>query len=283
MQLLPIRTSIFVTSHNFVHNNSFKNNYEIIKKINNGAQGTIMLGYDKKAENKVAIKILNENNKSNEIYILKYISKNYQNNLLKIYNHYNINKKTFIVIEFIDGLDLCDYINSVDVSIDRVLNIALELCLALNHLKKNKIIHCDLKPENIMIDKNDKPIIVDFGSAIINNKIKNKPFSYTYCYQPPEFFKYNIVSYSSDLWALGCIFYSLITKQHPFLLTNKNENVVINNILNVSVSFIQPIWKNVPLELELLIQNMLSKNSIDRYSIETIISKLQKIKLEPIN
>jgi serine/threonine protein kinase len=115
-----------------------------------------------------------------------------------------------------------------------------------------------------------------------NNKPKNKAFSYTYCYQPPEFFKYNIVSYSSDIWALGCILYSLITKHHPFLLNNKNENIVINDILNTSVTFDQQIWKKVPFELQFLINNMLSKNSIDRYPIELIISKLQKIKTNSI-
>lgn len=283
MKLLPIMTSVFFTSKNFIHNNSFKNDYEIIQQINNGAQGSIMLGYDKKEKKEVAIKILNNNKESNEIYILKYLSKNYQNNIIKMYDHYNINNKTFIVTEFIDGLDLCDYINSEeDISIDLILNIALELCLALKHLKNNKIIHCDLKPENIMINKNNKPIIIDFGSAIINNKSKNKAFSYTYCYQPPEFFKYNIVSHSSDIWALGCIFYSLITKQHPFLLHNKNENIVINNILNVPVTFDQPIWEKVPFELQFLINNMLSKNSIERYPIEIIILKLKKIKTNSI-
>lgn len=267
-------------------NKTFNNKYKIIKEINKGSQGIIYLGYDNYKKINIAIKKYNTplNNTVTQHLIANQTDISTNTGIIKIFDVIN----SYLITEYIDGLDLYEFIKKTktdNISNDLILNIALELCLALINLKKQKIIHCDLKPDNIIINKYNKPIIIDFDSAILNDtnictNINKKNITFTYSYQPPEFYKYNIINYDSDVWALGCILYILITKQHPFDLHNLNlKHQIIDNILYKNVLFIQPIWLTIPIELQSIINNMLNKNPENRLSIEIIYERLKKIKL----
>ena len=258
----------------------FYKKYNIIKKINEGAQGMIMLGKNINNNKQVAIKIINNKKYNSEIEMLKYINKNTNKNILKIYEYFIINNKTYIITEYINGIDLFDFIIEKNITIQNILNITTELILSLKYLKENKIIHCDLKPENIMMNKYNRPILIDFGSAIFNNDFNNSVKTYTYCYQPPEFFNDNIISYSTDVWALGCILYSLITRQHPFdLKNNKTKEEVLYSIRYDFIKFNQPIWLIIPSPLQIVINRMLNKHVNNRISIEEVYTQLKNSNL----
>jgi len=256
------------------------------------------------------------NIKTNEPIIIKtmnthfYILEN-EYNILKNLIHPYIIKLLYkqdnnLILEYVNGMDMFDFIISKSIiTFDTILLLSKQLSEILMYLKIKNIIHCDLKPENIMItseniigEKNNKTItykikLIDFGSAIKNNNtIENFNMQnikcidnyyiidnfYTPIYSPPERIKNKIISEHTDIWAFGCILYALITKQHPFNLQhNLTNDEIIQNILYKEVTFNQIIWKIIPYEFQNMIKQMLEKDPNKRISIEevnTIINNL---------
>lgn len=124
-----------------------------------------------------------------------------------------------------------------------------ELVLALEYLHSKGIIHRDLKPENILFDENWHILITDFGSAKIvkpesdkcdnlgdskQNKRRNS-FVGTAQYVSPEMLKESSSSYSSDLWALGCVIYQMISGRMPF--RGATEHLIFQKILNLDYQY----------------------------------------------
>lgn len=259
--------------------NNNLNKYIIKDEINESTFGSIMIAFHKELKINVAIKINNIIIES-ESRILKILNcKERHNNIIYFYESIIFNYKQYIITEYINGCDLFNYIcNFKYVNVTNIINIAAQIISALYFLKNHNIIHCDLKPENIMIEQNTNNIkIIDFGSAIINDK-NNNVKCITYIYQTPEYFNNKIISFSTDIWALGCILYTLITKQHPFdLMCNLTKKEIINNIIYQPITFNQKIWITIPAELKILISNMLNKKIECRLSIENIYEQFKQL------
>ncbi len=119
--------------------------------------------------------------------------------------------------------------------------ISTQLLTGLQALHKNGIIHCNLKPSNILIDEYGNVKICDFKkslkvSTMNMNEIKKNKNAMTPCYTAPELFQVDgKYSFKSDLWALGCIMYELAVGQVPFF--DENIAKLINKIINDEVDF----------------------------------------------
>ncbi len=112
------------------------------------------------------------------------------------------------------------------------------MVICLLFLKKNGILHCDIKPENILFKENNKNVkVIDFGSSSFSNET-----SYFYLqtrpYRAPELVAGNFYDFSIDMWSLGCIMFELITSSLLFPYKNSIENFVkalsINSVFDVN-------------------------------------------------
>jgi serine/threonine protein kinase len=128
----------------------------------------------------------------------------------------------FIVLEYMAGSDLFDYLSSRDFDLGetRVREIAYQLALGIKYLHSYGIVHRDLKLENVMMsDTTDKsvPKLVDFGLAkmIGPNEKAEEPFG-TLGYVAPEILEKKPYSPQCDLWSLGCIIFALLCGSLPF-------------------------------------------------------------------
>ncbi|XP_075229474.1 trio Rho guanine nucleotide exchange factor isoform X4 [Lycorma delicatula] len=169
-----------------------------------------------------------------------------------------------IVLELVHGYDICSFIclnETVDMAILQVL--FTQLMNALNFLKENSITHCDIKPENLMVEISENetnPLlkIVDFGSAVCN---KDKHCSYSVTidleFTAPELLHFPPqVSNAADIWSAGVVLYILLSGVSPFLDESVEETTA--HVLNQDFSFPEEYFSHIPESAKELICSMLT-------------------------
>ncbi len=263
--------------------------YKIGKKLGEGSYGEVYLSTDKKTNKKVAIKVvpknkshINESNPDivNEIEILKNLE---HQNIVKIYEFFEGKKYFYIVTEYCNEgnlkrkIDQKEFITEIDAAA-----IMFQLFSAIAYCNQNKIMHRDLKAENIML--NDKTIfglpyvkIIDFGTAkIYENEYENIVIGTLY-YMAPEVLNKKYTN-KCDMWSLGVILYYLFTKRLPF--KGKNKPQLSYYIQNCKYNINLGPLKHASDELKDLIQKLLVINIEDRISVNDALNHLWFKKLQ---
>ena len=209
------------------------NKYQIIRELARGSMSTVYLGRDIFNDKDVAIKILKSENTSNRVEeVIRFhseastVSRIEHPNLVRILDVGNIllmymPSVHYIVMEHINGQTLQSLMNHQRLPLDLVLDIAVQICHALEHIHTLGIIHRDLKPSNIMIDVSGAVKLIDFGLARIRELSDLKTIDEiigTFAYLPPE--QSGMVDWGiderSDLYALGIILYQMLTGILPY-------------------------------------------------------------------
>ena len=190
-------------------------------------------------------KINNEVHKnllSSEIEVLKALKNS--ENILDVYDIYNTKNNTYIITELCDGGDLAKHISTKkslsEADASAIMNQVIN---GYNHMQARGIIHRDLKPANIFL-RNSEVKIADFGFAMRQADCK-KYSSYNVgspVYMPPEALNENKYSFKSDIWALGVIYYEMLTGKTPWRAKTEKElarlltSVPIKKLLPPSIS-----------------------------------------------
>ncbi|CAH0481771.1 unnamed protein product [Peronospora belbahrii] len=200
----------------------------------------------------------------------------------------------YIVLEYVPGMSLHSYMDKHHL-LDTTLSLQLvsQLASALQFMHKAGIVHCDLKPENVMVlvtrdnkrhsDPHKEKItlkLIDFGSVSRNPQLALKDksctvsLSGTRCYWSPEALEYQTMTPAMDMWALGCILYILISGHHPFDLTgSSSEDTILQRVKKSpnALSFISPVWNHVSIETKELIGGLLEKDPNCRLSADQVL------------
>ena len=151
-----------------------------------------------------------------------------------------------------------------------IKTLSVQLLLGLKTLHQNGIIHCNLKPSNIIIDEFGNVKICDFKKALnVNemtmNDIRKNKTAMTPCYTAPELFSENgIYSFKTDLWALGCIMYEMALGQVPFF--EERVNKLIMKIINEEVNFNKKQFSQYSMEFMEVLKKLLEKDPEQRPS-----------------
>ena len=201
-------------------------------------------------------------------------------NFLKNINHSSIvhvtgaaeDKNNFYMeMEYCASGDLshCLWPNKGTNYLEKVIKtLSVQLLLGLKTLHQNGIIHCNLKPSNIIIDEFGNVKICDFKKALnVNemtmNDIRKNKTAMTPCYTAPELFSDNgIYSFKTDLWALGCIMYEMALGQVPFF--EERVNKLIMKIINDEVNFNKKQFSQYSMEFMEVIKKLLEKDPAQR-------------------
>ena len=162
--------------------------------------------------------------------------------LWKLFDHPNIinynnsfiwKGNCYIIMELVDGLSLGEYIsylkeNNIYMKQELIIKIILQIVNGLRHMHKHAhVIFRDLNPNNIMLDYSFNVKLIDFGLTVEQNENKGKVstllnqsvqpvFEGSVLYSSPEVMENDIITYESDIWALGCIIYEMIKLRPPF-------------------------------------------------------------------
>uniref|UniRef100_A0A1B6EAV1 3-phosphoinositide-dependent protein kinase 1 n=1 Tax=Clastoptera arizonana TaxID=38151 RepID=A0A1B6EAV1_9HEMI len=227
------------------------------KTIGEGSFSTVYLAKDIHTSKEYAIKVCEKRHiirekKTEHIKrekeVLNILS-NCKHFFVKLYCTFQDTERLYFVLSYAKHGELFPHINKVG-SLDIACTqfYAAEIVSGLEHLKRLNIVHRDLKPENILLDENMHILITDFGSAkIIKPDMDNESddelrmrdrknsFVGTAQYVSPELLTDKRASFSSDLWALGCIIYQMISGLPPF--RSRSEYIIFKKIMDLDYEF----------------------------------------------
>ncbi|CAL4160779.1 unnamed protein product, partial [Meganyctiphanes norvegica] len=202
-------------------------NYEVVQCIGRGAFGNVYL-YNRLTDKKqVVIKQIPIESVSkdesqitkNEVRVLAMLK---HPNIIEYYDNHIENMAMMIVMEYAPGGNLYDYLRSRGdgnlLQEEDILNLFCQLVLGMQHIHELNILHRDLKSHNILLDRSHRIVkIGDFGiSKILNSKSKAHTVVGTPCYLSPELCQEKPYNQKSDIWALGCVLYEIVTLKRAF-------------------------------------------------------------------
>ena len=263
---------------NFINNQNFNNdkkigNYILGKKLGQGTFGIVVLAKHELTGENVAIKILDkdkiirENNKTRLEREIRIMKKMYHNNIVHLYQVIENLKQLFIVMEYISGKELFDYIIHKK-HLDELESCKFyqQIISGIEYLGKTKVAHRDLKPENLLLDTKKNIKIVDFG---LSNTYCQDELLVTACgspcYAAPEMLsgeKYDGVNI--DIWSSGIVLYAMLCGYLPF---EDNNNPKLYKKI-IKGEFETPEFLS-PSAVDIL-HRILNVNPEKRYTIEQI-------------
>jgi serine/threonine-protein kinase len=241
--------------------------YEIISKLGNGASGTVYQVMDHYIKREVAVKVSKPHpGLSRDQFLVEAQSSGQLNhpNIVSIYDAIVHGDYCFLTMEYVQGANLegfCRQDNLLPVK--RVVEIMLSLCNALEYAHSKGVIHKDIKPSNIMLDKFDVLKVTDFGVAQLPQRTVPFGIFGTPSYMSPEQLRDEPLKSASDIFSLGCVFYELLTGVKAF--PGDSSFSVIYKVINDEPANILCIRPDLAEVLEKVTKKALAKDVEERY------------------
>ena len=259
--------------------------YKIIEKLGAGGMGEVFLAQDTKLERQVALKFLPESlTKDSEarqrlIREAKAASKLNHPNILTIYAVESIDDRDFIVMEYVDGHDLSDYLKAHPLTLEEKLSLAIQIAEGLGKAHFAGVIHRDIKPSNVLVDEDGRPRLLDFGLATFEGAIRLTQTGSTVgtaAYMSPEQASGRECDHRSDLFSLGVVLDEMTTDRLPF--QGAHNAALMYAIVNEEPQPVARFVSGTPDELQRIISKSLSKHTGERYqSAADLISDLKRL------
>jgi serine/threonine protein kinase/CheY-like chemotaxis protein/Tfp pilus assembly protein PilF len=260
--------------------------YEVIEELGKGGMGKVYRVLDKKVEEEVALKLLNPEIAADEKTIerfrneLKFARKISQRNVCRMYDLNEDEGTQFIIMEYVPGEDLKSTIRRKgQLPVGKAISIAKQVCEGLSEAHQLGVVHRDLKPQNIMIDKKGNARIMDFGiarSLEVKGLTETGMMIGTPEYMSPEQAEGKDVDLRSDIYSLGIILYEMVTGTVPF----EGDTPLSIALKHQSETPRNPKETNdqIPEDLSRVILKCMEKDKEKRYKrTEGILSELKKI------
>ena len=216
-------------------------NYKVLKEIGAGGMGTVYLAEHTLIKRKVAIKSLNLNLIKNQQLRERFkkeataLAQLEHPNIVRLNEYIEQQDGIFLIMEYVDGLPLDEHINNVSgpINEEQLIPLFLQILDAFEYAHKNKIVHRDIKPSNIIITKDGKIKVLDFGIAKImdetNSMTKTGTQMGSVLYMSPEQVRGEKVNHLSDIYSLGVTLFQMATGKAPYDPTS-NEYEVFQKI-----------------------------------------------------
>ncbi|KAM8745722.1 serine/threonine-protein kinase Nek1 isoform 1-T2 [Acanthopagrus schlegelii] len=252
--------------------------YEKVKKIGEGSFGKAVLVKSKEDGHQYVIKEIGISGMSSkerqesrkEVAVLANMS---HPNIVQYKESFEEGGCLYIVMDYCEGGDLFKKINSqkgVLFSEEQILDWFVQICLALKHVHDRKILHRDIKSQNIFLTKDGTVQLGDFGIArVLNSTVElARTCIGTPYYLSPEICENKPYNNKSDIWALGCVLYEMCTLKHAFEAGNMK-----NLVLKIIRGSYPPVSVHYSQELRSLLAQLFKRNPRERPSVSSVLDK----------
>lgn len=263
------------------------NRYEILEKVGIGGMAVVYKAKDRLLNRFIAVKVLRDEYINDQEFLDKFrmeaqsAASLSHSNIVNIYDVGAEEDMPYIVMEFVSGVTLKEYIEKFDgfLKNQQIADFSRQIALALEHAHSNRIIHRDIKPHNIMVSNDGTLKVADFGIA---SAITEATTSYTgeaigsVRYSSPEQARGRNVDIRTDLYSLGVLMYEMATRQVPF----EGETAVEIALKHMKDDIVPPSEINSLFHkgLESVVMRSLLKNINERYqTARELIDDLNKI------
>ncbi|XP_054841964.1 serine/threonine-protein kinase Nek5 isoform X2 [Eublepharis macularius] len=253
--------------------------YEIVKKIGEGAFGKVFLARGKGDDQQCVIKEVNltkmpRKEKESSQKEVALLAKMKHPNIVAFYSSLQEKNKLYIIMEYCDGGDLMKKINQqrgILFEEDRILDWFVQISLGLKHIHDRKILHRDVKAQNIFLSNNG--MIAKLGDFGIARTLSDTMEFACTCvgtpyYLSPEICENCPYNNKTDIWSLGCVLYELCTLKHPFEGTNMHQLV-----LRICRGHFMPVSTKYSCNVRTLISQLFKTAPRNRPSINSILKK----------
>lgn len=268
--------------------NVLADRYEITGKIGTGGMSDVYKAKDHKLNRFVAIKVLKQEFSDDKKFVSRFIVEAQSAaglmhpNIVNVYDVGNEEGLHYIVMELVEGITLKKYIEKkINLSFEETVSIAIQVSMGIEAAHNNHIIHRDIKPQNIIISKEGKVKVTDFGiaRAATSDTITSNAMGSVH-YISPEQARSGYSDEKSDIYSLGITMFEMLTGRVPF----DGDTTVSIAIMHIQEKMPSPseYVDVVPYSIEQIIAKCCQKQSTRRYqNMGELIVDLKKALITP--
>ena len=262
--------------------------YEILEKIGTGGMAEVFKGKDHKLNRYVAVKVLKEEFRDNDGFVKKFKEEAQaaaglaHPNIVNVYDVGDENGIYYIVMELVEGITLKNYIERKGrLTIKEATSIAIQVSAGLEVAHNNHIVHRDIKPQNIIISREGKVKVTDFGIAkATTSQTTTSSAMGSVHYASPEQARGGYVDHRSDIYSLGIVMYEMVIGRVPF----DGETAVTVAVKHLQEQMVPPskYCPEIPYSLEQIIKKCTEKSPDRRYQdIGDLMADLKQSLVDP--
>jgi serine/threonine protein kinase len=249
------------------------NRYRLLSQIASGGMAVVYKAHDTALNRVVAVKILRETFANDVDFRARFQSEAQaaanlaHPNIVTVYDFGQDGTRSYIVMEFVDGRDLKSVIRAeAPLQLDRAIDLIVQACAALGYAHRAGLVHCDVKPQNMLVTNDGRLKVTDFGiaraiSAMVPRDVET--VWGTPHYFSPEQAAGEPPTPASDVYSLGVVLYEMLAGRLPFEGDNHTELAMAH--LRDEPPPLTAINPSVPIQIEQIINKVMSKEPSNRY------------------
>lgn len=252
--------------------------YELLERIGAGGMAVVYKARDRALGRIVAVKMLHDSLTSDEGFLKRFQQEAYaaanlsHPNIVTIHDIGQDNHRHYIVMEFVEGQTLKQIIRKETndgrfLPVNRALDLIIQICAGIGYAHRANLIHCDVKPQNVIVSPDDRVKVADFGIArAISSATQQQLVSQVWGtpqYFAPEQAAGEPASPATDVYAIGIVLFEMLTGRLPFAA--ESHTAMALKHLNTPPPPVTEFNPSVPAQLEQIILKVLAKEPSGRY------------------
>jgi serine/threonine-protein kinase len=242
------------------------NRYEILEPLRSGGMAQVYAAWDQSLQRKVAIKRLKPElagdpmRREQFLYEARTLAALRHANIVEVFDCEPAGERPYLVMELIEGQPLSALL---PVPAPQALDYLLQVATALAFCHENRILHCDIKPENIMVDRQGRVKLIDFGISLPSGTTVSGPLVGSPHYVAPERVVGGPLTPATDVYAFGIVLFQAITGLVPF--DGPDPASVARMHVEERVPLMSDVILSVPLSLERVVSRATAPSALARY------------------